>query len=68
MPNSQIALNKQMSVVFSYSGAFVYRLGQWVFSPLRAVRLRYALPVPIVKCYEVSCRDAYTIRVKAAGD
>ena len=25
-------------------GAFVYRLGQWVFSPLRAVRLRYALP------------------------
>ena len=25
-------------------GAFVYRLGQWVFSPLRAVRFRYALP------------------------
>ena len=33
-----------MSIVFSYSGAFVYRLGQWVFSPLRAVRFRYALP------------------------
>ena len=30
--------------LFSYSGAFVYRLGQWVFSPLRAVRFRYALP------------------------
>ena len=50
-----------------HHAAFVYRLGQWVFSPLRGVRFSYAVPdliTLVINPVGDLCRDIFLVTAR----